>query len=236
MIALWFFAGFHKLISPGYYLGAVPFMTLHAQGKLAPLGFTLLGVAAAVFELALGVMAALPRTRRLCAVLAVPFHVGVAAWLIFGLHWNESVCPWNLTLAVAGWTLIRPWRTTLAADWRRATLVVRSAVAFVLFSPLLFYVGLMDPFLAYCIYSNNTPEAWIITPDSDKKFVINGILNDRLNVAIPPEHRLYEAYFQRVGRPGDTLVIEDPRWWLQLSGYGHREIEFPAPDSDNRTP
>ncbi|HEV3418615.1 MAG TPA: hypothetical protein VG056_17465 [Pirellulales bacterium] len=222
LIALWFFAGFHKLISPGYYEAVVPFMAGRSPGD-SPVALQVLGGMAALFEIALAVLAIFPRTRRLCAVVAAPFHLAVSWWLAFHLHWNESVCPWNAAIAVAGFTLIWPWRSSFREDWRDVSRPARVAVAFVLFSPLLFYVGLFDPFMSYCIYSSNVPEAWIVVPGGES-IPISSLLGPELNVAIPPEHRLFEAYFEQVGQPGDKLIIEDPRWWARFRGYDHREI------------
>ncbi|HEV2972321.1 MAG TPA: hypothetical protein VGY55_20265 [Pirellulales bacterium] len=226
LIALWFFAGFHKLISPGYYEAVVPFMAGRSPGD-SPIAYQVLGGLAALFEMALAGLAIVPRTRRLCAVLAAPFHLAVMWWLAFHMHWNESVCPWNAAIAVAGFTLIWPWRSSFRDDWRHVSRPGRVAVAFVLLSPLLFYVALFDPFLSYCIYTSNVPEAWIAVPGGES-IPISSLLGPELNVAIPPEHRLFEAYFEQVGQPSDTLIIEDPRWWARLRGYDHREIVKPA--------
>jgi hypothetical protein len=162
LIALWFFAGFHKLISPGFYESVVPFMLGRTSGSTVAAGDIVMGVFGALFEIALAVLAFMPETRRLCALLAAPFHVFVLCWLAFQLEWNYSICPWNAAIAVAGFTLIWPWRTTLLADWRAASRPIKAAVAFVLFSPLLFYVALLDPFLSYCVYAENAPLAYIV--------------------------------------------------------------------------
>jgi hypothetical protein len=121
-------------------------------------------------------------------------------------------------------TLIWPWRTSLREEWRAASRPVRAAAALVLFSPLLFYLGLLDPFLAYCLYAQNTPEAWIYVPNGGPPTIISTILDTKVNVPIPPEHRLFEAYFEQVAQPGETLIIEDPRWCARYWGYAHREI------------
>jgi hypothetical protein len=226
LIALWFFAGFHKLISPGFYESVIPFIALPAPGTVS-LGDQIIGVGTAILEIMLAVLAVVPRTRWLCAIVAVPFHLAIVWRLALELHWNESICPWNVALAVASVTLIWPWRTTLLIEWRAALRPLRAAVAFVLFSPLLFYVGLLDPFLAYCLYAQNTPEASIYVPNGGTPTIISTILDTKVNVPIPPEHRLFEAYFEQVAQPGETLVIEDPRWCARYWGYAHREIVKP---------
>jgi hypothetical protein len=229
LIALWFFAGFHKLISPEYYEAVVPFMMGRAPGATLAASDIFWGAFGALFEMSLAVLAVVPRTRRACAVLAVPFHLVVFCWLTFRLQWNYSVCPWNAAVAVAGLTLIWPWRTTLLADWREASRPVKVAVAAVLLSPLLFYVALLDPFLSYCVYTESAPHAWIELPSGERFDISSLFVNEEnptraLNVAIPPEHRLFEAYFQQVGEPGEKLIIEDQRWWARVMGFDHREI------------
>ncbi len=222
LISLWFFSGFHKLISPQYYEGVVPFFSGYAKWAL-PMGFQIVGAIAPPFEIALAVLAIIPRTRQICAWLAAPFHLGILLWLALKLHWNESVCPWNAALIVAAFALIFPWRTALRADLKPLWRPVKAAVWFMLLSPLLFYVGLLDPFLAYCVYTNNTPEALVVKADGRQNW-INALPDDRLKVAIPPEHRLFEAYFNQIAEPGDKLIIEDTRWFARLFGWDRREI------------
>jgi hypothetical protein len=255
LIALWFFAGFHKLISPEYYEAVVPFMMGRAPGTTLAASEIVWGALGALVEMALAVLAVVPRTRRACAVMAVPFHLLVLSWLALRLQWNYSVCPWNAAIAIAALTLVWPWRTTLLADWREAWRPVRVVVAAVLFSPLLFYVGLFDPFLCYCVYTENTPRAWIVRVPSDLGDAIkNGTagtngnshngglapsaltvlpdaeltelsdLRPGIEVAIPPEHRLFEACFEQMAEPGDTLVIQDRRPGARLLGFDHRQI------------
>jgi hypothetical protein len=222
LIALWFFSGFHKLISPGYYDGVVPFFAGYAKDAM-PVGWQIVGAIAPLFEMALAVMAVIPRTRRLCAVCAAPFHIWLLMWLVFRLEWNEAVCPWNGAVAVAAFALIWPWRETFAVDLRNATRLIKGVVAFILLSPLLFYVGLLDPFLAYCVYTNNCPEALVLKADRPPNY-ISAVPDPRINVAMPAEHRLFEAYFDQIAEAGDKLIIEDSRWVAKLFGWSRREI------------
>jgi hypothetical protein len=228
LIAMWFYAGFHKLVSPDYYERVIPFMTGYPKGAV-PLAWQIIGVGAALLEVAMAVLAVFPRTRRLCAAVAVPFHLAIVWRLAVQLHWNESVCPWNAALAVASVTLLWRWRTTLGEDWRAASNWLRGAVAIVLLSPLLFYVGLIDPFLAYCIYANSSPTAAVYIPGGRIDTLSDTIRAKDINVPIPAEHRLFEAYFDQMAQPGEVLIIDDPRWCAKLWGYDHREIVKKAP-------
>ncbi len=71
--------------------------------------------------------------------------------------------------------------------------------------------------------------AWIELPSGERIEISSHFWQRRepaiaLNVAIPPEHRLFEAYFNQVAEPGEKLIIEDPRWWARFQGFDHREI------------
>ena len=239
LIALWFYAGFHKLVSADYYGSVIPFMTGFARGAV-PLAWQIVGIGVAAFELQLAILAVIPRTRRLCAIFAVPFHLAIVWNLAVRLHWNESVCPWNAALAVASVTLLWQWRTMVREDWRAASKWLRGAVAVVLLSPLLFYVGLIDPFLAYCVYANSSPTAAIYIPGGGVRTLSETIADPLLNVPIPPEHRLFEAYFEQIALPGEVLIIDDPRWCARYWGYDHREITKKRPPkkatADERRP
>jgi hypothetical protein len=182
--------------------------------------------------------------------MAVAFHLLVLAWLAFRLQWNYSVCPWNAAIAVAALTLIWPWRTTLLADWREASRPVKVMVALILFSPVLFYVALLDPFLSYCVYAENAPLAYIVKVPGEMptasppgatargrdsgaaepllfpgaRVVEISTLLPGLDVAVPPEHRLFDAYFNLTARPGETLIVEDRRLWARIMGFDHRQV------------
>lgn len=50
-----------------------------------------------------------------------------------------------------------------------------------------------------------------------------------LHVPFPPVQRLYDQLFRRIARPGDRLIIEDPRWYAAWRGYAERTLEKPPP-------
>ena len=101
LIAVWFYAGFHKLLSPGYYSQVVPTLLDGVAGKAGLATSILVGVPLALLEVSLGVLAIVPRTRRIAAIAAVPLHTGILLWLSL-LVVSESVWPWNAVSAVAG--------------------------------------------------------------------------------------------------------------------------------------
>ena len=215
LVATWFYAGLHKLLSPGYSHKVVPFLLTGLYDKPNPTLFALLGGAAAAVEVTVAILAIVPRTRRWAAALACVMHLTIALWLALRLGWNADVWPWNIVLAIAALLLIWPWRTTLREDWRACSRVARAAVLLIMISPVGFYFGLVDGFLAHCIYSANTPEAKIVLPDGAEVNI--AAVATSINAPMPPAIRLYEEYFRQVGEPGELLVINDPRWWAQFA-------------------
>ena len=225
LIALWFFAGFHKLLSPEYFTGVMPAMfggdATQTASALQHVALAVLGGVMAAGELSLGVLAMVPRTRRACAVAACAFHLLVLLWLAGKMQWNPAVWPWNLTLAVAGFALIWPWTTSLAHDVRTARWVPRALAILLLVSPLGYYFGLVDPYLAHCLYTRNVPKAQQLTIGGPQPLDTWSALR----VPLPPAHRILEQFFQKTALPSERLVIDDPRWWARYRGWGHREIK-----------
>jgi hypothetical protein len=108
------------------------------------------------------------------------------------------------------------WQTAPLADWQASPGLVRVAILAILVSPFGFYLAWVDPYLSHCLYSNNTPRAVIVTADN-RRTPIDTFPS--LNAPFPPAHRLFDAYFTQVGKQGDKLVIEDPRWLASFCGF-----------------
>lgn len=227
LIAMWFFAGVHKLLSPGYFHKVVPYLATGLLGKTDSRSLAVLGAAAAGLEVALALLAIVPRSRQAAAALACAMHSTIALWLALRLGWNAGVWPWNIVLAAAALLLIWPWRTSPLRDWRESSRLAKTAALVILISPVGYYFGVVDAYLAYCLYSGNTLEAKIVLPDGAE--VRLDTLASSLNAAMPPAVRLYEEYFEQVGEPGELLVIHDARWWSRIHGKENREIYKPAP-------
>jgi hypothetical protein len=233
LVALWTYAGLHKLLSDGYYTHVVPapLVAVLGNGEPWPSLFDALRGGAAVFEMSLGLLALIPRTRKLCAWLAVLLHLGILQYLMFWVRaddgsfgWNKAVWPWNVALALAGLALVAPWRTSPLADWRLVRWPARGVALVILFSPIGFYMCWMHPYLAHCLYSSNIPQAAIVSAEREQ------VILDYLPgfpVPFPPIHSVYEAYFEKVARPGDTLYIVDSRWWAKRHGFARRRIVRP---------
>lgn len=224
LAALWFFAGFHKLITPDYYeLVAVPVWT--GVFPWAPAGWsTAFGIVLAVGEVAMGLLVLVARARVAVAWAGLVLHLGIFLALSLGLRWNSSVWAWNLSLMPAGFVLLAPWRSTLWTSLAGCRVWIRTAFALILLAPFGYYVGLVDGYLSFCLYSANTPRATHYF--SIFQYDVQMAPWNELNVALPPAHRVYEAYFRRVGHRGEVLVIEDPRTWAHWWGYGRRRLWY----------
>jgi hypothetical protein len=222
--ALWCYAGIHKATSPPYYTTSGAWM-LRA---VCPGGPAWLGpvVAAAVAgtEIFLGVGCFVPRIRRAAAVAAVPFHLATFSVLAFRLGWDAPVWPWNLALAVAGPAFLMQWRGPgLGGSYASAGVAARVAAVTLLVLPLGYWLGVVDAFLAHCVYADNRPRAYVCTPFSRTEL---DQLCQRLGVALPPAHRHYAPLFRGIGRPGEWLEIEDPRWVARWFGFSRRTISW----------
>lgn len=241
LIALWFWAGLHKLLSAGYLFDSGPRMWTDTIGEL-PRGLAVgLAVGAAVFELWLGIVAIVPRARRLVPWLAALLHAGILLSL-FVQGWNPAVWPWNVAVVAAAVELFgreqksedKGQTTEDSGSWVEFSWKMAAVIA--LLHPGLYYVGLADAYVSWCVYSSNTPAATLYAAGADSR-VDDAIAADNkldpaaleevlefaegdelqfkhyaaLQVPLSPAPRLFELYFRRVGRPGEMLVIDDPR-------------------------
>ena len=229
LVSLWTYAGIHKLTSPAYYtLGGAWLLRAAWPDGPAWLGPTLAAVVATT-EVFIGLGCLVPRLRRKVAVLAAAFHLTTFAVLAFRLHWDMPVWPWNVALAAAAPGVIMPWRGPgLGAEYAMAGRPPRIAAVALLLIPAGYWLGVVDAFLAHCVYADNRPKAYLCTPFSRTDLEVVCL---RLGVVLPPAHRLYEPFFRGVGRPGEWLEIEDPRWIARVRGFARRKIRWDDLDS-----
>ncbi|MCE9606098.1 MAG: hypothetical protein K8U03_14470 [Planctomycetia bacterium] len=224
LASLWFFSGLHKLLSPGYYEQVAPWLW---EG-IAPVAdwpnladySGLFGSTIAAIEMGMGLAVWVPRLRKYVAALALMMHFGIVALLQHMNGWNTSVWGWNCAIAIVAFVLIGGWREPLRNDCRQCGMkgVVPAVILFL--SPVLFYFGKLDAYLSHCLYSANVPTAIFYPADGESPYQMNGIEGpywDALNVPQPPAHRVFEAYFRHVAKPGDTLSVADGRVWAKLS-------------------
>jgi hypothetical protein len=245
LIALWLWAGLHKLLSAEYYRTTGPDLVQGLLPGMTDQQALILGIATAAGELLLGLAAIFPQTRRKVPHFACALH-GVVLLTIVCRGWNTAVWPWNLALMVAGYGFIADWTepiwswdttgnpTVESASVRRSAAISspwqrrlwQSAALVLLAYPALFYVNLCDGYLAWCVYSSNVPEAVIYdswSPEGERLF---DRAYEPLNVPFSPAVRLCEEYFRRVGAIDDRLEIDDPRPYSLWQGRGKRTFVF----------
>ncbi len=233
LISLWLFAGLHKLLSSGYLWETGPQL---AQGLLA--GLTdhqafLVATAMAAAEVTLAAVAIHPMSRRSVPPMAAIVHGGILFALLMR-QWNTAVWPWNLALAVAGYGFFAGWNELLWAGFTRGpwqTRLWQAAAALMLCYPALYYLNLCDGYLAWCVYSANTPEATIYdrqSPEGERLFYR---VYRPLNVPFSPAVRLFEQHFRRTAQPGDRLEIDDPRPLARWLGRQKRTVRATRPEN-----
>ncbi len=223
LLALWLWTGIHKWLSPGFLnvVGADmlrPILPEMAYGILPIAGYLI-----ASTELLTGILALLPRTRRVAGILAWGLHTGILLTLA-AQDWNHSVYAWNVALALAGFVWITPWRETPLKTLRQCRPFVRVVIILLLIMPAGFYVGVVDAYIAHSLYTPNTP----LTSTEALSFYATWF---ELGVPLPPEQRLFEQYFQLTCDPGDKLMIRESRYWFVMQGQSVRDIFCtPTPD------
>jgi hypothetical protein len=168
------------------------------------------------------------------AALHLGILVTLSPWL--ASH-NSAVWPWNAALAICAPLLLVAVRrapatepspdqipapapdtgldppvtppVTRAANRTGAAGHLVSALIIVLWvAPAGFYVGLGDAYLSHNLYTLNTEQAQRCRSNSCRPFGTSAYPS--LNVPVPPETRIYDAWFQKVCLPGETLRIIRP--------------------------
>jgi hypothetical protein len=128
LISLWFFAGFHKLMSPEYFADGGPRLLRGLPLALPEDIIPLAVFSFAVLETGTALLAVAPSTRRLAAWSALALHAGIlVAFFPLADTRNAAVWPWNVALAVSGFALIAPWRTGVRAALRGSSLAARAS-------------------------------------------------------------------------------------------------------------
>lgn len=212
LIAMWFWAGIHKLLSPDWYGEVTYYLLLGKQFEWetfrlwdyhAEFAFT-----CAVAEVGLGVLAW--HRPKMAAPLCFLTHVGIATFLIF-VDWNFSVLPWNFCTAIVGAWLLWSFNNNVALrvslpDSKTGRLVV----ALLLVSPIGFYFGMVRHSLCHVLYSANFPDAVITRADGPK--TCEAIRE--LRVPFPHEPKAFIDFFRLTGKPGEKLHVREYRRYL----------------------
>jgi len=211
LVSLWFFAGLAKMQSTGY-LDSLSLAHPRSSSRAALLPLV---------ELTLGILTLVPRSRNFAAALAFAMHITIFAFVLRGRP-GSPILFWNLALAFAGFALISSWTRSLSSNLKELNPLAASVVLLVLISPIGFYFGIFDAYLSHHLYSKSVPTA-IWYRASGQQDSINTWKT--LNVPLPAEHRLYEAYFNNSCERGDFLIINDPRHWAKWRGYAERRVD-----------
>jgi uncharacterized membrane protein YphA (DoxX/SURF4 family) len=218
--SLWFFSGMHKLFSPDYYTQVAPWLWqgILPAGDRPPLASyaSTFGATLALIEVALGIAICFPQLRKIVAWIALGMHLGIVALLNHLDGWNTSVWGWNCAIAVVAFVIVGRWREPLQVDVSRSSRWIGAAAALLFASPVLFYFGSLDAYLCHCLYSANVASAEFQPGDGKPPYKLNWI-GESVNVPLPPAHRLFEAYFRAIAKPGDRMLVRDPRRWAKSS-------------------
>lgn len=234
LVATWLYAGLHKLTSAGFFTDTAPWLAAGLCPGLVAWAVPL-GAAIAMGEVLLALGCLVPRLRPAAAVVGAAAHgAALAALSPLGLDWNPAVWPWNAALAIAVPVLLRQWTGPGLGDaWNVAAPWARGAAVVLLLLPAGYWLGVTDASLAHCLYSGNVPRAFVCTPFS--RVDINSRVAE-LNVFLPPAHRLFEPLFLGVGRAGEWMEVEDPRWIAARRGRARRAVRWsdlvPLPAGD----
>lgn len=265
LAAMWFFAGFHKLMAPAFLIHVGPeiftyLLKLDLNREVA----YVLGIMVALTEICVGLGVIFPRTRRLAASVAIVMHFviflgatsipeglvalahgdhEVAAKALNPANWYQPVWPWNLLLMWAGVTFFWNYYDSPLALWRKLTIPVRVIVAILLISPLGYYLGLVNPYLANCIYSGNfiigiripanTKE---ITPPTRDTIANTAIprdwkslgsetsLEENMGISLPPSERMFQRFFAKTGKTHERMILLYPSSMAFFTGIKEREL------------
>lgn len=226
VITMWAWAGVHKVLSKGWPLGGAAFMADAAGvGELR----TFVAVAVPAAEIALAMLALWPTAWRVLRIAAPVFHVGVVL-VLAAVDWNTAVWPWNLALAASAPFLFQnPARGAPESRriWTRSPAVLAAVIAFAVV-PAGFYAGVVDAYPSHNLYSSNTAEAFVCTRSITRSCVPAPFFStwDDLNVPLPPEDRLFVAWFHKICRPGETLRIEGI--WTRLADRATSHVTCPG--------
>ena len=211
LIAMWLWAGIHKLLSPDWYGDVTYYLLLRKQFEWGTLrlwdyhgAFAVIG---AVAEVGLGVLAWYrPKTAAPICFLT---HVIIAVFLIL-VDWNFSVLPWNFCTAIVGAWLLWSFNEGARCVSLPNSKTGRLAVGVLLLSPIGFYFGMVRHSLCHVLYSANFPDAVITKADGPK--ICEAM--SALRVPFPHEPKAFIDYFGHTGKPGEKLHIREHRPFL----------------------
>jgi uncharacterized membrane protein YphA (DoxX/SURF4 family) len=203
LAAMWLWAGLHKAFSPEWF-GYTAWWFVHDGGGPEDY-YALFAWLVVIVEIALGVLAVMrPKWAALPNLL---MHLGIFLTLSPLIHnFNVSVWPWNLASGIVGaWVLRRAEELPRPAAQHPA--IRYAALAMLFLTPAGFYLDLVNPHLAFVLYSGQMPRGAHLRAGSLDR--LEGWAG--LNVSFPDSPRMFVACFRRTAQPGEKLFIGDPR-------------------------
>jgi hypothetical protein len=208
LIAMWAWAGIHKLLSPDWCGEVTYYLLLRVPSELETLRLWdyhgAFATTTAIAELGLGVLAW--RRPKIAAPICFLSHIGIALFLII-VDWNFSVLPWNFCTAIVGAWLLWSGQKVAAPSPFPASTAGKIAVAVLLFSPIGFYFGMVRHSLCHVLYSANYPDAVITKAEGPE--TCEAIKT--LRVPFPHEPKAFIDLFRLTGKPGEKLHIREFR-------------------------
>ena len=202
LAAMWLWAGIHKFLSPDWF-GWSSWVFLNDSGLPADSLHVYFAALVATAEVALGLVAIFAPKRA--AIPCLIMHLTILLLLSpLVRNFNPSVWPWNFASGIAGWWILRQQADMTLTRWHYAT------VAALLIVPAGFYADLVNPHLAFVLYSGNMPTALHTGHGYVRR--LDGWAG--LTVPFPDSPRLFVQFFRQTAAPGEKLVISDPRPWL----------------------
>ncbi len=265
LAAMWFFAGFHKLMAPAFQLHVGPeiFTHLFQFKNLDKDIASWLGITTAIVEMSVGLGVLFPPTRRIAAIAAIGMHFVIFIASTHGIPigieqlwngdwagarhsfnpstWYEPVWPWNLLLMWAGLAFFWNDHAWPLAAWKKMTWPIRTAVAVLLISPIGYYFGLVNPYLANCIYTGNFIRGFrlpantrVLVPSTDDANSSLNIPKDHLSlgsetsrdlgISLPPSERMFQRFFAKTGKLHERMILYYPGWMAMYTGIKEREL------------
>jgi len=256
LATMWFYAGLHKLLATGYEATVANRIfndLLHLPVDEEQARF--LGIAAACLEILIGLFAFLPILRRVAAIAGIGMHLviflsatplpngisallngdwGAAVAAVETKNWVQPVWPWNLLLLAAGPAFLWSWQTSLRVEWRAHGWLWRATAAALLISPLTYYWGWINPYLAHCLFSGNVVFANTVTAEQIHKHNGNPPYSayrnlssptlPELGISLPPSERMCERFFEKTARSNDELLLSLPTALSWRTGVVERRI------------
>jgi hypothetical protein len=254
LAATYFWSGLHKL-NAAFPNEGFAFLLAGILPPLPKDAYLAGGLAAALFETAIGLGLLTRRLRSAAVIGAVAMHAFVLVCIgPWALDYNPIIWPWNI--AMAGFVIILFWRTdfswqTIVGPHGRAW----HAFVIVLFGimPFFNFLGLWDAYLSANLYSGDIrygevyvrkavlerlsaevqPHVRKVSDDAYRLDIINWSLAE-LNVPPNPEWRVYRAIAQQLcplaDRPDQLYLViyERPNRWSgqrQVTKYDCEELK-----------